>query len=140
MVPEETTAEASEWPSLLSSFTGMLMEGRVLGVFGSNDRAAAAPEGDEGSRPEHSRQVEEEEEGQASRSQGNKPVVSSTPEPAALETDLPELGRLERSMTVDDLLPRREPAPPSGNHMAGNNNRQSDGRVAEKVMAMEARR
>lgn len=119
MVPEETTAEASEWPSLLSSFTGMLMEGRVLSVFGSNDGEAAAPDGDEGSRPEHSRQVEEEEEhGQASRSQGNKPAVSKTTEPAALETDLPELGRLERSMTVDDLLPRREPAAPSGNHMA----------------------
>ncbi|CAM9890949.1 unnamed protein product, partial [Ectocarpus sp. 6 AP-2014] len=76
----------------------------------------------------------------ASRSEEKKPTVSSTTEPAALETDLPELGRLERSMTVDDLLPRREPAPPSGNHMEGKNNRQSDGRVAEKVMAMEARR
>ncbi|CAN0342013.1 unnamed protein product, partial [Ectocarpus sp. 12 AP-2014] len=87
MVPEETTGEASEWPSLLSSFTGMLMEGRVLGVFGSNDGAAAASEGNEGNRPEHSRQVEEE--GQGSRSEGNKPVHSSTTEPAALETDLP---------------------------------------------------
>lgn len=114
MVPEETTTEASEWPSLLSSFTGML-EGRVLNVFGSND-GTAAPEGEEGGRPEDSLQVEKEGEGQTSRPDG-KPAVASATEPVAMETDLPELGRLERSMTVDDLLPRHEPPPPSGNHM-----------------------
>lgn len=127
MVPEETTtAEASEWPSLLSSFTGML-EGRVLNVFGSNDGAAAAPEGS--SRPgQDSQQVqEEEEEGQTSRTQeGGEPAVPSATEQAvALETDLPELGRLERSITVDDLLPRHEPAPRSGNHMVVSSKKQA---------------
>ncbi|CAM9803342.1 unnamed protein product, partial [Scytosiphon promiscuus] len=107
----EVSAQAppGAFPSgVLSSFAGMI-EGGVLKVFGSN---TAAGEGGAGGQDGSVQQQQKEEDGEkhhpASAQEQTPPRAAKptrTSSEQSMESDLPELGRLERSPTSATLTP-----------------------------------